>query len=193
MSAGNEQSTRVALLISVAAFIVLNVGFYILSGNYFEAHASQYTPERMSHIRTLFAVSSGVIVAVNFLVGLNRRIGAHLIAIVLGVGTLAAGVGSLIAGLPGVLGVTQLVAGILMPVLAWYSYKRQRGPWAFLVAICVVFAVTDLFGAPRIGQTLSLNLWTTMIIPGLYAVAAAALIQLRGQYSERDTATASAL
>jgi hypothetical protein len=190
MSAGHEQSTRVALLISVAAFIVLNVGFYVLSGNYFEAHAGQYTPDRMSHIRTLFAVSSGVIIAVNFVVGLNRRIGAHLIATVLGLGTLVAGIGSFAAGLPGVLGVTQVLAGILMPALAWFSYKGQRGPWAFLVAICVVFAVTDLFGAPRIGQTLSLNLWTTMIIPGLYAVAAAALIQLRGQYTERDIAPA---
>jgi hypothetical protein len=193
MSAGHEQSTRVALLISVAAFIVLNAGFYILSGNYFDAHPGQYTPERMSHIRMLFAVSSGVIIVVNFLVGLNRRVGAHLIATVLGFGTVAAGVGSLVTGLPGVLGVTQLVGGGLMPVLAWYSYKRQRAPWAFLVAICVVFAVTDLFGAPRIGQMLSINLWTTMIIPGLYAVAAAALIQLRGQYSERDTAAVSAL
>jgi len=74
-----------------------------------------------------------------------------------------------------------------MPVLAWHSYQRQRAPWAFLVAICAVFAVTDLFGAPRIGQTLSIGLWSTMIIPGLYAVAAVALIQLRGQYVERDT------
>src|SRR5262245_24343716 len=113
MSAGNEQSTLAAVLVSIAAFIVLNVGFYALSGNYFDAHAGQYTFERMSHIRILFAVSSGVIIAVNFLVGLNRRIGAHLIATVLGLGTIAAGVGSLVAGLPGVLAVTQLVAGVL--------------------------------------------------------------------------------
>jgi len=193
MSAGNEQSPRVALIIAVAAFIILNAGFYVLSGNYFDAHAGQYTPERMSHIRTLFGVSSSVIIAVNFLVGLRRRAGAHVLASLLGLGTLVAGIGSLATGLPPVLGMVQLLAGVLMPTLAWFSYKRQRGPWAFLVAICAVFAVTDLFGAPRIGQTLSINLWSTMIIPGLYAVAAAALVQLRGLYSERDTATASAL
>ena len=187
MSAGHEQSTRVALISAVAAFLVINAAYYVLSGNYFEAHSGQYTPERMSSIRVAFAVSCGAIIAVNFLVGLNRRIGAHLLVAILGLGSIVAGVGSVIAGLPAVLGVVQLVAGVLMPVLAWHSYQRQRAPWAFLVAICAVFAVTDLFGAPRIGQTLSIGLWSTMIIPGLYAVAAVALIQLRGQYVERDT------
>lgn len=193
MSAGHEQSPRVALIFAVVAFLLINAAFYFLSGNYFDAHSGQYTPERMSQIRVAFAITCGAIIAVNFLVGLNRRIGAHLLAAILGLGSIVAGVGSLLAGLPAVLGFVQLVAGVLMPVLAWFSYRRLRAPWAFLVAICGVFAVTDMFGAPRIGQTLSINLWSTMVIPGLYAVAAVALIHLRGQYIERDTATASAL
>jgi hypothetical protein len=129
-----------------------------------------------------------VIIAVNFLVGLHRRIGAHLLAAVLGLCNIVAGVGSLLTGLPVVLGIVQLIAGALMPVLAWFSYRRVRAPWAFLVAMCGVFAVVDMFGAPKIGHVLAINLWTTMIIPGLYAVACVALIQLRGGYAERDKA-----
>lgn len=185
-----EKTTRSsvtgAAISAVVALVFFNAAFYYLSGNYFEAHASEYTPERMTHVRTVFAIASAVLIAVNFLVGLQRHIGAHVLAVLLGLGGIFAGVASLVTGLPAVLGVTQLVAGTLMPVLAWFSYRGKRAPWAFLVAMCGVFAVTDMFGAPKIGHMLSVNLWTALVIPGLYAVAAVALIQLRGSYGERD-------
>ena len=190
MPAGPEKRTAVvgAAISAVVAFAFINGAFYYLSGNYFEAHASEYSPERISHVRTVFALASATIIAVNFLVGLHRRIGAHLLPILLGLTNLVGGVWSLTAGLPMVLGVVQLIAGFLMPVLAWFSYRRLRAPWAFLVAMCGVFAVVDMFGAPKIGHVLAVNLWTAMTIPGLYAVACVALIQLRGGYAERDIA-----
>ena len=188
MPAVPEQRRAVleAAIAAVVAFVFFNGAFYWLSGNYFQAHFGEYTPERMSHVRMVFALASAVIIAVNFLIGLHRRIGAHALAIVLGASNLVGGVASLVTGLPMVLGITQLIAGALMPVLAWFSYRQRRAPWAFLVGMCGVFAVVDMFGAPKIGTVLAINLWTTMIIPGLYAVACVALIQLRGGYAERD-------
>jgi hypothetical protein len=82
---------------------------------------------------------------------------------------------------------TLLVAGVLMPVLAWHSFfRRSRPAWAFLVAICGVFAVVELFGAPKVRGALDVSLWLTMILPGLNVVAVAALISLRADYLDRE-------
>jgi hypothetical protein len=114
------------------------------------------------------------------------RVIGHVFPAVLSIGNLAAGVASLVGGLPLVLAVTLLMSGVLIPVLAWFSYQRSRAAWAFLVAMAGVFAVLTLFGAPRIAATLSASIPTVMIIPGLFAAATVALINLRGDYVERD-------
>jgi hypothetical protein len=77
-----------------------------------------------------------------------------------------------------------------MPVLAWHSYHGSRAAWAFLTAMCAVFAVVEVFGAPKVRGALDLSLWLTMILPGLNAVAFAALVSLRADYIDRDTVTA---
>jgi hypothetical protein len=46
-----------------------------------------------------------------------------------------------------------------------------------------------LFGAPKVRGALDIGLWTTMILPGLNAVAAFTLASLRGEYLERGGAT----
>jgi hypothetical protein len=189
-----QQSTKFAIIAAVISFVVLNAAFLFLSANYFESHrevingalVQTYTADQITHLREMFAISCGLIIVVNFLVGLRRRVGAHVLPAVLGAASIFAGIASIATGMPGTLAVVQLVSGALMPTLAWFSFRGRRAPWAFLVAICGVFAVVALFGAPRIGHALSINLWTTMIIPGLYAVATVALIQLRSEYIERD-------
>lgn len=196
MTAAHEQSTPLAIFSAVAAFVVLNAGFYYLSGNYFDAHhqivggasVPVYSPEQQTHLRIVFAVVSGVLVAVGFLVSLWRRAIAHGLPVVLGLGNLAVGLAAFGSSQPRVLSVTLLVAGGLMLVLAWFSYHRSRAAWSFLVAMCGVFAFTDLFGAPKIRGALEVSLWTTMIVPGLYAIAMVALIQLRGDYVDRRRA-----
>jgi hypothetical protein len=185
-----QPSTRAAIVIAVVAFVIVNAVFYFLSGSYFDAHRGEYSPQRMTDVRVTFAFASAVVTVVSVLAGLHRRIGPHMLATVLGLGTIVSGIATLVTGMPVVLATSQLVAGALMPILAWHSYRGARAPWAFLVAICGTFAVVALFGAPRIGTILSVNLWTTMIIPGLYVVGMVRLIQLRGDYVERDIAPA---
>jgi hypothetical protein len=116
------------------------------------------------------------------------RVTGHLIPTLLGVGHLIAAVAVFIHGAPSVLPMTLFVSGVLMPVLAGYSLRGSRAAWAFLVALCGVFAVVELFGAPKLRGALDIGLWITMILPGLNAVATAALASLRGDYVERAPA-----
>lgn len=115
------------------------------------------------------------------------RLIGHVLSVLLALCNLAAGVAALATGLSVVLAATLLLSGILMPLLAWFSYRRARGAWAFLVSMTGVFAVLFLFGAPRIAHTLSIGLKTAFFIPALFAVATIALILLRGDYLDRDT------
>jgi len=190
MSTAHEPTRRIAIL-CVAAFLGLNVVFYVLSGSYFDSHREliagvsqpSFSPEQMTHVRVTFAVFSGVIAGFAFLAGLSPRVIGHAIPVLLGAVYLVASVSAFAHELPAVLGMTLLVCGLVMPVLAWHSYKGSRAAWAFLVAICGVFAVVLLFGAPKVRGALDVGLWTTMILPGLNAVAAGALVALRGEYA----------
>lgn len=197
MSTAHEQNKRIAILCA-GAFVALNAVFYFLSGSYFDSHRElvggvsvpSYSPERMMQVRTTFAVFSGVIAASSFAAGIWPRVTGHLIALLLGLGHLGGGVLAFTRDATLVVDVTLAVSGLLMPVLAWYSYRRSRPAWAFLVAICGVFAVAEIFGAPKIRNGLEIGLWTAMILPGINAVAAVALVSLRGEYVERDPVTA---
>jgi hypothetical protein len=197
MSTANEPAKRIAIL-CVGAFLALNVVFYLLSGSYFESHREivagvsqpSYSAAQMMHVRVTFAAFSGIVAVFGFLAGIMPRAIGHAIPVVLGAVDLIACVGAFTHDSPAVVGMTLLVCGLVMPVLAWQSYRGSRAAWAFLVAICGVFAVVELFGAPKVRGALDLGLWTTMILPGLNAVAVAALVSLRGEYSERSVATA---
>ncbi|HEU4729026.1 MAG TPA: hypothetical protein VFT22_14075 [Kofleriaceae bacterium] len=185
---------RIAIL-CVAAFVAANLVFYLLSGSYFDAHREivagvsqpSYSPAQMTHVRVTFGVFSGV-VAVSALFGtLLPRVVGHLIPALLGAIDLIAGFVALARDLPSVLGMTLLVSGAVMPVLAVKSFRGSRAAWAFLVAMCGVFAVVELFGAPKIRGALDIGLWIAMILPGLNAVAVAALVSLRDEYIERTS------
>ena len=198
MSTAPSQVLRIAI-IAVCAFVAVNLAFYFMSGSYFESHREivagvgampAYSADQMMRVRVSFAVFSGIVSAFGFAAALSPRVVGHLIPVLLGVGHLVGAVAAITHDAPGVVGMTLLVSGILMPVLAWFSFHRSRPAWAFLVTICGVFAVVEVFGAPKVRGALDLSLWLTMILPGINAVAAAALISLRADYIERDTATA---
>jgi hypothetical protein len=198
MSTAPAPIPRIAIL-TVGAFVALNVAFYFLSGSYFESHREivagvgsmpSYSPAQMTHVRLTFALFSGIVAVWGFAAAVWPRVVGHLIPTLLGVGHLAGAVAAFTHGAPSVVGMTLLVSGALMPVLAWHSYRGSRPAWAFLVAICGVFAVVELFGAPKVRGALDIGLWVTMILPGLNAVATAALVSLRGHYIERDSVTA---
>jgi hypothetical protein len=176
-------------IIWVGAFALVNAAFYFLSGNYFDSHreivngASRltYSPEQMTHVRMTFAVFAGVVAACGFTAGIRPRAVGHLLAVLLGACHLVAGVAAFLQDLR-VVGTTLLVSGVLMPVLAWHSHRRSRPAWAFLIAICGVFAVVEFFGVSKIRDALGVGLWTALILPGVSAVATAALVAVRGEY-----------
>jgi hypothetical protein len=176
----------------VIGFLVVNAAFFFLSGSYFESHhqvvggasVPTFSSDQASHIRVVFAAMSGVVAAVAFIASLARHGIGHLLAAALGAVNLVFGVLALTHSQPGALSATLLVTGLVVPALAYLSHRRSRAAWAFLVALCGVFAVVGLFGAPKISRVLEVSLWTTMIFPGLYVVACATLALLRDDYVE---------
>jgi len=194
MPAASLDLKRMAI-ICAACLAVVNIAFYLMAGSYFESHheiitgvgsASTYTPEQIRHIHVMFAVFSGVVGAFGLAASVDPRRVGHLIPLLFGLGDLGGAVAAFTHGAPAVVGMTLLVAGVLLPTLAHFSFRGSRAAWAFLVAMCGVFAVIELFGAPKIARALDIGLWTAMILPGLNLVAAAALSSLRGQYVERS-------
>jgi hypothetical protein len=173
-----------------AGFVVVNVAFFVLSGSYFASHhqfiggasVPTFSPEQATHVRIVFAGMSAAVTAVAFVASLARRWIGHVLAAVLGAVNLVFGLLALTHGQPGALTATLLVTGAVVPTLAHFSYRRSRAAWAFLVALCGVFAVVGLFGAPKISKALDVSLWTTMIFPGLYVVACVTLALLRDDY-----------
>ena len=177
-------------------FLVVNAAFFFLSAGYFESHhqfvggasVPMFSSDQATHIRVAFATTSWAVAAVAFITNLARRGIGHLLAAVLGAVNLVFGVLALTHSQPGALTATLLVTGVVVPTLALLSYRRSRAAWAFLVALCGVFAVVGLFGAPTISRELDVSLWTTMIFPGLYVVACASLALLRDDYVESAAA-----
>jgi len=199
MSTGHEQAKRMAI-ICIPAFIALNAAFYFLSDSYFDSHRQvlpgkgsvpTFSPEEMRAVCIWFAAFAGAVAIAAFFGGIWARVTSHVLTALLGAITLVASYGSFSHDLTKVLGVTLLIAGLLLPVLSWQSYfHRARPAWAFLIAICGVFAVAELFGAPKVAHGLGISLWLTMILPGLNVVAAFALASLRGEYVDRGSVTA---
>ena len=173
-------------------FVVVNAAFFLLSGSYFAAHhqivggtsVPTFSPDQATHVRVAFAAMSGAVAAVGLVASLARRAVGHLLAAVLGLVNLVFGILAITHSQPGALTATLLVTGCVVPVLAYVSYRGARPAWAFLTALCGVFAVVGLFGAPKISRALDVSLWTTMIFPGLYVVACATLALLHDDYVE---------
>jgi hypothetical protein len=192
MTAASD-SPRLAIL-CVVGFAIVNAAFYVLSDSYFESHhaivggqlVATYSADQAQHIRIVFAAVSGAVTAVAFAAAMWRNQVAHVLAGVLGVFNFTAGVvAAWRPGVSGALVATLLITGGLMPVLAWFSYRRARGAWSILVALSGVLAVVGLFGAPKVRNVLDVSLWTTMLLPGLFAVACVSLALLRERYVDR--------
>lgn len=188
------------LALTVGGFVVLNVAFYVLSGSYFEnardvvegvGSLPKYTADQAASIRVQFALFSGEIAIASFFAGMWPRQVGHLFPVLLGLIDLVAGFGAITRHAPGVLCATLLISGVLFPLLAYFSARGKRAPWAFLVAMCGVFALVEVFGAPKLRDELGVGLWTAMLLPGLNLVAVVTLIMLRGQYAERGVAAAA--
>jgi hypothetical protein len=191
-----KQDNRTLIIGATALGVVvaLNLVFLLLSSSYFESHKEvvggalvpSYTPDQMMKVRVSFAVCSIIVTAAGAFASLRPRQVGHLLAGLFGAVYVIAVIRGLVAGgMPGVLAATWLVAGSLLIALTWQSYfHRSRASWSVIVAICGVFAVCELFGAPKIAAALDISLWLAMILPGLKVVATVALVALRDDYAD---------
>jgi hypothetical protein len=184
---------------ALGVVVALNLAFLLLSWSYFDSHKElvggalvpSYSPDQMMKVRISFAVCSIIVTALGAIAWVRPRQIGHLLAVLFGAGYLVAVFVGLATGMPGVLAVTWLLAGGLLIVLGWQSYvRRSRAAWSIIVAICGVFAVCELFGAPKIAHALDISLWLAMISPGLKVVATFALVALRDDYADAGLATA---
>lgn len=199
MSTAAENAKRFAIY-SILGFGVAYAAFYLLSDGYFASHheivpgqgkVASFTPAQIAQVRTAFGVFAAVIAMATFLAGTAPRLVGHLIP--LGLGLLHLGFAYYAATrstATAALWVSLLITGVVLPVLAHFSYRdRSRPSWAFLISICSVFAVVEFFGAPKVRGALDISLWTTMIFPGLNIVACTALVSLRNEYLDRPIRT----
>jgi len=78
--------------------------------------------------------------------GPERAIG-HSLSVLLGFASIIGGVAGLASSLPPVVGVTLLLSGALLVVLAIYSMKHRRAAWAFLISVLSVLPTVTVLGA----------------------------------------------
>jgi hypothetical protein len=176
-----QQAMRAALVI-VGALVSFNGAFFGISSIYFSDHPTDAAT--MLKVRGAFAIMTAIVAVATFGAALAPRIIAHALSVVQGLALLVGGYFSLARDLPVVLGVTQLVLGLLLPTLAYASWRHSRVSWSFLISALVVLAIVDFFGAPKVRVVLGVGLWTAMILPGLQVVTVIALSMVRGEYRE---------
>ena len=113
---------------------------------------------------------------------IGPRILGHAVAVLFGLAGLFAGYESAGHHMPGVMTGVLFVAGVLLPVLAHYSWRHSRAAWAYLCALLGVFGIVTFFGAPKVRNILGIGFWTAMMLPSIQFVCVAALAMVRGEY-----------
>jgi hypothetical protein len=143
------------------------------------------TPAYRAHTLGSF-IALVVIVTGALLAAMARpRLVGHVLSGGFGLASLLAGVMSLTGSLPPLLALVLVVMGAFTLLLTAQSLtRRSRAAWAFLSAVLAVMAVCTLFGAPKIHTLLGVNMWIALMVPGLLAVATAALGMVADDYRE---------
>lgn len=108
----------------------------------------------------------------------------HGLAVIVGVSALIAGALALAKSLPPVLGITLLVLGGMLPVVAHFSWRMSRAAWSVMVSTLCVFAAVTLFGSPKIAGILHIGLGVALLIPIVQVAAVIVLAQIRSDYRE---------
>ncbi|MEO8845700.1 MAG: hypothetical protein ABI591_10855 [Kofleriaceae bacterium] len=111
-------------------------------------------------------------------------VAGHAMAVVIGAASFVAGITALVKSLPGTMGVTLIIVGTLLPVLAHFSWRFSRAAWSLMVSTLCVFAAVTFFGAPKIAAVLGIGLTVSLVIPIVQVIAVIALAQLRRDYRE---------
>jgi hypothetical protein len=112
----------------------------------------------------------------------EARIAGHAIGLITGIAALFGGAASVMNHMAPVLSGTLLILGILLPVLALFSFNHSRIAWSFLNAIMIVLALVTLFGAPKIRNMLHIPLPAAGVIPIVLALGVIALMLVAHDY-----------
>jgi hypothetical protein len=181
-----EANPIVQLAILVGIFVlVANAGFYFLSDAYFDDRVKRFGAEelgRLSGARVDFVIFTIVVGGASILAAMYPRAVAHGVSALAGLGSLLAVPFAMALGL--VLPFTLLVVGVTFGLLIWYSLRRSRAAWSCLAALCAVYGVVMLFGAPKVRGLVDVGMWIALIVPGLLGVGTAALHKIRDDYRD---------
>lgn len=186
----HTQATQLATVVVITT-VVLNVLFYVLSNLYFEDRAAMYGMASDDHIRGVriaFGYFTGSVAIATVCAVIAPRAIGHGLGAAAGLLALVGAYGATAKDMHPVLPATLLVVGLLVPVLVWQSLVRSRAAWSFLIAICAVLGIVTLFGATKVRTAAGIGLWDALIIPGLLAVATAALAMTRDAYRQPERA-----
>ena len=108
----------------------------------------------------------------------------HVLGVISGLGALVAGFEAIMHQLPGALAGALVVCGVVMPLLAFYSWRGNRAAWAFLTTMCGVLALCMLFGAPKVRSKVEIDLAIALLIPLVLTVATITLASQHRSYTE---------
>lgn len=179
---------QLAILVAILA-VMLNAGFYFLSEGYFEDRVKRFglqELERIGGARLDFALFTLTIGLGSIGTLAYSRWVAFGIPALAGVLSFAAAVGAIVADISVVLAAALFISSGMFGFLIRLSVeKKSRAGWASLAAMCLVFGIVTLFGAPKLRGLVGVGLWVAMIVPGMFFIAAAALRQLRADYREQ--------
>jgi hypothetical protein len=117
----------------------------------------------------------------------EARLAGHAIGALAGLASLVGGVAALMHGMPPVLGVTLLIMGATLPVLALFSYQYSRIAWSFLSSIMIVMAIVTLFGSPKVRNMLHIPLGAAMVIPFVLLCGIIALMLVANDYRSTES------
>jgi hypothetical protein len=176
------QSLKMAGLITGTA-IGVNSMFWLLSGFYFKDKPA--TPLDVQSVRIAFLTLTLLVSGMSYVAALAPRLVGHAIGFIAGVASLVAGFAAFGSTIPGVVAVTLIVTGLVIPVLSWQSLQRSRTAWAFLISMLAVLATVTFFGAPKVRHVLGIGLWYALIIPAVEIVGVIALSMVRTEYREQ--------
>jgi len=109
----------------------------------------------------------------------------HGLAVLVGLGAIVAGVMAIANDLPGVLGITLLVLGGMLPAVAHFSWRMSRAAWSVMISTLCVFAAVTLFGSPKIAAVMHVDLGIALLIPIVQVAAVIVLAQIRADYREQ--------
>jgi MFS family permease len=177
-----KQSLKMAGVIAGTA-IGINSLFWLLAGFYFKDKPQ--VDLDIASIRLAFAILTALVAGMSYLAAFAPRFVGHAIGFIAGIASLVAGFAAFGSTIPGVVAVTLLITGLVIPVLSWRSLQHSRPAWAFLIAILAVLATVTFFGAPKMRHVLGIGLWYALIIPAIEVVGVIALSMVRSEYREQ--------